>query len=137
MTKYLFLIFPLCFSSRFIAQTKQQTETSQQNRQAEFPGGENAFRNEFMKMVHGYFDITAYAVNGKFSFIITIDENGKPSELQIYPKVKNDEEFRQDMTFAMKRIKKKWKPTIKDGVPISSNRIIEINFSSDHADHGD
>ncbi|WP_374441701.1 hypothetical protein [Epilithonimonas sp.] len=137
MTKYLFLIFPLCFSSRFIAQTKQQTETSLQNRQAEFPGGENAFRNEFMKMVHGYFDITAYAVNGQFSFIITIDENGKPSELQIYPKVKNDEEFRQDMTFAMKRMKKKWKPAIKDGVAISSNRIIEINFSSDHADHGE
>ncbi len=137
MTKYLFLIFSLFLSSRFTAQTKLQTETSQQNRQAEFPGGENAFRNEFMKMVHGYFDITAYAVNGKFSFIITIDENGKPSELQIYPKVKNDEEFRQDMTFAMKRIKKKWKPAMKDGVPVSSNRIIEINFSSEHADHGE
>jgi len=137
MTKYLFLIFSLFLSSQFTSQTKLQTETSQQNRPAEFPGGENAFRNEFMKMVHGYFDITAYAVNGKFSFIITIDENGKPSELQIYPKVKNDEEFRQDMTFAMKRIKKKWKPAMKDGVPISSNRIIEINFSSEHADHGE
>ena len=29
------------------------------------------------------------------------------SELVIYPKVKNDEEFVQDMTFAMKRIRKK------------------------------
>lgn len=137
MVKYVFLLFSVCFSTKCFAQTAQPTETVQQNRQAEFPGGENAFRNEFMKMVHGYFDITAYAVNGKFSFIITIDEQGKPSDLQIYPKVKNDEEFRQDMTFAMKRIKKKWKPAIKDGVPISSNRIIEINFSSDHADHGE
>ena len=44
---------------------------------AEFPGGQNAFRNEFMKMVHGYVDINAYAVNGKFSFVLTIDEKGK------------------------------------------------------------
>ncbi len=137
MTRYLFLLFSLGISSQLLAQTAQPTETTVQNRQAEFPGGENAFRNEFMRMVHAYFDISAYAVNGKFSFIITIDKFGKPSELQIYPKVKNDEEFRQDMTFAMKRIKKKWKPAMKDGVPVSSNRIIEINFSSDHADHGD
>ncbi len=136
MKKYLFLIFCLCSGFHF-SQTKEQTEAAQLNQQAEFPGGEKAFRDEFMKMVHAYFDITAYAVNGKFSFIITIDEKGKPSDLQIYPKVKYDEEFRQDMTFAMKRIKKKWEPAMKDGVPISSNRIIEINFSSDHADHGE
>ncbi len=135
--KYLFFMLSLCCSSQFFAQTAQPTEIAQQNRKAEFPGGENAFRNEFMRMVHAYFDISAYAVNGKFSFIITIDQFGKPSELQIYPKVKNDEEFRQDMTFAMKRIKKKWKPAMKDGVPISSNRIIEINFSSEHAEHGE
>ena len=104
---------------------------------AEFPGGQNAFRNEFMKMVHGYVDITAYAVNGKFSFVLTIDEKGKMSELKIYPKVKDDENFKQDMNFVMKRIKKKWKPAIQNGTPVSSNIIFEINFSSEHADHGD
>lgn len=102
---------------------------------AEFPGGQEAFRKEFMKMVHGYVDMTAYAVNGKFSFVLTIDEKGKMSELKIYPKVRNDEEFKQDMDFAVKRIKKKWKPAIKNGVPVSSNIIFEINFSSEHADH--
>ena len=55
---------------------------------AEFPGGMEAFRKEFMTMVYGYVDVTAYAVNGPFSFIITIDEKGKMSELVIYPKVK-------------------------------------------------
>ena len=74
---------------------------------AEFPGGQDAFRKEFMRMVYAYVDMTAYAVNGKFSFILTIDEKGKMSELKIYPKVRNDEEFKQDMNFAMKRIKKK------------------------------
>lgn len=99
---------------------------------AEFPGGMEAFRKEFMTMVYGYVDVTAYAVNGPFSFIITIDEKGKMSELVIYPKVKNDEEFVQDMTFAMK----KWKPATIDGKPISSN-INFTNFTTDHADHGD
>ena len=87
-----------------------------------------------MKMVHAYVEITAYAVNGKFSFVLTIDEKGKMSVLKIYPKVKFDEEFKQDMNFAMKRIKKKWKPAIKNGIPVSSNIIFEINFTSDHSD---
>jgi len=104
-------------------------------RKAEFPGGQEAFRNEFMKMVHGYVDLTAYAVNGKFSFVITIDEKGKMSEMKIYPKVKNDDEFRQDMDFAMRRIKKKWKPALQNGIPVSSNIIFEINFSSEHSYH--
>jgi len=104
-------------------------------RKAEFPGGKEAFRNEFMKMVHGYVDLTAYAVNGKFSFVITIDEKGKMSEMKIYPKVRNDDEFRQDMDFAMRRIKKKWKPALQNGIPVSSNIIFEINFSSEHSDH--
>jgi len=101
---------------------------------AEFPGGQDAFRKEYMRMVYAYVDMTAYAVNGKFSFILTIDEKGKMSELKIYPKVRNDEEFKQDMNFAMKRIKKKWKPAIKNGVPVSSNIIFDINFTSDHSD---
>lgn len=101
---------------------------------AQFPGGQTAFRKEFMKMVHAYVDITAYAVNGKFTFVLTIDEKGKMSELKIYPKVKFDEEFKQDMDFAMKRIKKKWTPAVKNGVPVSSNIIFQINFTSDHAD---
>ncbi len=134
MAKYLFIITLLFFCPQFYTQTKLTPEIIQPNRRAEFPGGEKAFREEFMKMVHAYVDITAYAVNGKFSFILTIDERGKMSELKIYPKVRNDTEFKQDMNFAMKRIKKKWKPAIKDGVPVSSDIIFEINFTSDHSD---
>lgn len=132
--KYLLLIIALFFSTMYYSQSETAENTSPITTKAEFPGGENAFRKEFMKMVHAYVDITAYAVNGKFSFILIIDEKGKMSELKIYPKVKNDEEFRQDMDFAMKRIKKKWKPAIKNGVPVSSNIIFEINFTSEHSD---
>lgn len=130
--KHLFLVFAIFTSSSFYS---QNSDLSNVNRKAEFPGGQEAFRNEFMKMVHGYVDLTAYAVNGKFSFVITIDEKGKMSEMKIYPKVRNDEEFRQDMDFAMRRIKKKWKPALQNGIPVSSNIIFEINFSSEHSDH--
>lgn len=130
--KYLFLIFAIFISSSFYS---QNSDLSNVSGKAEFPGGQEAFRKEFMKMVYAYVDMTAYAVNGKFSFIITIDEKGKMSEMKIYPKVRNDEEFRQDMDFAMRRIKKKWKPALQNGVPVSSNIIFEINFSSEHSDH--
>lgn len=104
---------------------------------AEFPGGQNAFQNEFMRMVDSYVDTNIYAVNGKFTFIIEVDEAGKMSNLKVHPKVRNYEEFLQDMTFAMKKIKKKWKPATKDGKPIPYNHIFEITFITDYSDHGD
>lgn len=133
--KTFFLLMTLLISIPLFSQSETIQTSSLANSSAEFPGGQEAFRKEFMKMVHAYVDMTAYAVNGKFSFIITIDEKGKISELKIHPKVRNDAEFKQDMDFAVKRIKKKWKPAIRNGVPVSSNIIFEINFSSEHADH--
>lgn len=133
--KHLLLMIALSFSTAYYSQTETPQEKTLINSKAEYPGGQEVFRNEFMRMVYAYVDLTAYAVNGKFSFIITIDKNGKMSEMKIYPKVKFDEEFRQDMNFAMKRLKKKWKPAIQNGVPVSSNIIFDINFSSEHADH--
>jgi len=129
------LIIALLISNVAFSQSETTKTSTLADSKAEFPGGQDAFRKEFMKMVHGYVDLTAYAVNGKFSFVITIDEKGKMSEMKIYPKVRNDEEFRQDMDFAMRRIKKKWKPALQNGVPVSSNIIFEINFSSEHSDH--
>lgn len=133
--RYFFFVITLFISTFFYSQDLDLGMPNVTTK-AEFPGGMEAFRKEFMTMVYGYVDVTAYAVNGPFSFIITIDEKGKMSELVIYPKVKNDEEFVQDMTFAMKRIRKKWKPATIDGKPISSN-INFTNFTTDHADHGD
>lgn len=132
--KYLFLIVALFISTTYYSQTETAESKTGITSKAEFPGGQTAFRKEFMKMVHAYVDITAYAVNGKFSFVLIIDEKGKMSELKIFPKVKNDEEFRQDMDFAMRRIKKKWKPALQNGVPVESRYLFEINFTSDHSD---
>lgn len=132
--KYLLLIVALFISTTYYSQTETAESKTGITSKAEFPGGQTAFRKEFMKMVHAYVDITAYAVNGKFSFVLIIDEKGKMSELKIFPKVKNDEVFRQDMDFAMRRIKKKWKPALQNGVPVESRYLFEINFTSDHSD---
>ncbi|TXF75901.1 energy transducer TonB [Chryseobacterium sp.] len=104
---------------------------------AEFPGGDEAFKAEFHKMVNGYIDMKQYAANGLFHFIFDIDVNGKIKNLQILPKVQNSEMFIEDMMFAVKRIKKKWKPASRNGQPVESKYVLNVTFTSDHFDHGD
>lgn len=113
-------------------------ETQNENRisaNAEFPGGDSAFSQEYLKMIHAYIDLGKYAVNGQFVFIFDINSNGKISNLDVLPKVKNSEMFIEDMQFAIKRVKQKWKPAMKEGIPVVSKKVIKINFTSDHFDH--
>lgn len=136
MKKYLFvLLFSLmgmhCFSQE--SQSKNENVISTQD--AEFPGGDSAFAKEFLKMIYSYIDLRQYAVNGKFIFLFDIDEKGKVNNLDVLPKVKNSEMFIEDMKFAIKKVKPKWKPAAKDGKPVISKKMIKINFTSDHFDH--
>ena len=87
-------------------------------------------------MVDSYVDASLYAVDGKFTIVIKIDEYGKMTDLKIYPKVRNYENFQQDVQFAMEKIKKKWKPVTYLGKPVSSSFVFEVNFTTDYADHG-
>ena len=130
MKKLLFLI-GLCLCTLAFSQTTDNQKPIIATK-AEFPGGDTAFRKEFMRMVHAYVDTKIYAVNGLFTFNITIDENGKMSLLNVLPMVKNSAEFRKDMEFAIKRIKKKWKPATENGVPVKSTKIFKINFTTDY-----
>ena len=132
--KKLLLILTIILAVSAFSQN-QQTETTVKKVEASYPGGISVFRDDFMKMVYAYVDITAYAVNGKFTFIINIDENGKMTGLKSFPRVKNDDEFVEDMNFALKRLKKKWKPASLNDVPVATNISLQINFSSDHSDH--
>ena len=102
---------------------------------AEFPGGDSAFADEFLKMIHAYIDLQKYAVNGKFVFVFDVDTDGKVGNLDVLPKVENSEMFIDDMKFAIKKVKKKWKPAVKNGQPVISKKVIKINFISDHFDH--
>lgn len=129
-----FFIFLSSFATAQVVNSEDQPKMIYTEK-AQFPGGEEAFRAEFFKMVHGYIDLRQYAVNGVFYFSFKIDPNGKIKKLDVSPKVKNSEMFIDDMLFAMKKVKGKWKPAQRDGKPIESNYILSINFISDHFDH--
>lgn len=133
--KYIFFLFIWIGFNGFSQEVK--AEPVPLSEQAQFPGGDKAFANEFLKMVHAYIDLGQYSVNGEFVFIFDVNEKGKAENLKVLPKVKNSEMFIEDMQFAMKRVKKKWKPAQKNGKPMVSQKVIKINFTSDYFDHGD
>ena len=60
-----FFVITLFISTFFYSQDSD-LGMSNVTTKAEFPGGMEAFRKEFMTMVYGYVDVTAYAVNGHF-----------------------------------------------------------------------
>ncbi|WP_267404787.1 MULTISPECIES: energy transducer TonB [unclassified Chryseobacterium] len=133
------LLFFIGFKG-YSQETQSQNQIQKENinsQTAEFPGGDSAFANEFLKMVHAYIDLQKYAVNGQFVFVFDVNPDGKVSNLDVLPKVKDSEMFIDDMKFAIKKVKKKWKPAMKDGKAVVSKKVIKINFTSDHFDHGD
>lgn len=135
MKKYLLILFLTLSFNGFSQEISIQPVPESES--ASFPGGDEAFSKEFLKMVHSYIDLQLYSVNGKFVFIFDVNENGKATNLKVLPKVKNSEMFIEDMEFAMKKIKKKWKPAVKNGKAVVSQKIIRINFTTDYYDHGD
>lgn len=137
MKKYFFVLVLLIGFKSFAQESKVESEKFTVTEKAEFPGGDEAFTKEFLKMIYGYIDLRKYAVNGMFTFLFDINTEGKVDNLKVLPKVKNSELFIDDMNFAIKRVKKKWKPAMQDGKPIVSKKVIKINFTSDHFDHGD
>lgn len=136
MKKLIFFFFCL-ISFLGNSQTKNSIDNSISyiTQKAEFPGGDEAFRKELFKYIHGYIDLKQYAVNGLFIFSFDIDTDGKTKNLSVTPRVKNSEMFIDDMLFCMRKVKTKWKPAIENGVPVKSRYSLKINFISDHFDH--
>ncbi|SDJ70887.1 energy transducer TonB [Chryseobacterium jejuense] len=137
MKKHIVILFLFMGFIGYSQQSQSPKEDVVGSQNAEFPGGDEAFTKEFLEMIHAYIDLKKYAVNGKFVFVFDVSTNGKVDNLDVLPKVKNSEMFIDDMRFAIKKVKKKWKPAMKDGQPVVSKKIIKINFTSDHFDHGD
>lgn len=134
--KMILFLLVICFGWASGQSTEQQVHQKIiYTEPAHFPGGDEAFLAEFHKMVRGYIDMKQYAANGIFNFMFDIDVNGKISNVQIFPQVKNSGMFIDDMTFAVKRIKPKWTPAMHDGKPVKSKRLLKVNFTSDHFDH--
>lgn len=137
MKKYFFVLILLIGFKSFAQESKVEAENLTKTEKAEFPGGDEVFTKEFLKMIHGYIDLRKYAVNGQFTFLFDVTTDGKVDNLKVLPKVKDSELFIDDMNFAIKRVKKKWKPAMQDGKPVVSKKVIRINFTSDYFDHGD
>jgi hypothetical protein len=136
MKKYL-LILPLLLLSckGFSQDTTAQTQNTENIQKAEFPGGDEAFQKEFMNMVHAYIDIALYAIQGKVTFIFNIDEKGKIDKIDVLPKFKNNEMFIDDMKYAVKKVKGKWKPATKNGAPVDSKFVMKVQFNNNTYDH--
>jgi len=137
MKKYL-LIFPLFIlsSKGFSQETAVQVQhTSENYQKAQFPGGDEAFQKEFMNMVHAYIDMALYTIQGKVTFVFNIDPKGKINNIDVLPKFKNNEMFIDDMKYATKKVKGKWKPAIKNGVAVDSKFVMRVNFDNNGYDH--
>lgn len=72
MRKIIILMI-VTLSGNLYSQVQNATQTEIQTqivnfKKAEFPGGEDAYRKELFKYIHGYIDLQKYAVNGLFVF---------------------------------------------------------------------
>ncbi|PTT25013.1 hypothetical protein DBR28_18255 [Chryseobacterium sp. HMWF028] len=138
MKKHLMVLpFLLLSFKGFSQETKAQiqVQAGEDFRKAEFPGGEDAFRKEFLNMVHAYIDVALYAIQGEVTFLFNINSKGKIDKIDILPRFKNDETFIDDMKFAAKKVKGKWQPATKNGIPVDSKLIMKIHFNNNTYDH--
>ena len=138
MKKYLLILPLLLLSGKvFSQQTAIQIRLPSENYQkAEFPGGDEAFQKEFMNMVHAYIDFALYTLEGKITFVFNIDPKGKINTIDVLPKFKDNEMFIDDIKYAVKKVKGKWKPAMKNGIPVDSKFIMKVNFSANTYDAG-
>jgi hypothetical protein len=97
---------------------------------ATFEGGVSAYKKLLSKYMYNYLNSDLYRLNGDFSFILTIDENGKITDLKCSPNIPNSKFFFDDMEYIFRRIRKNWSPATCNGKPISSQIKIKIKFSS-------
>ncbi len=138
MKKYLLILPLLLVSGKGFSQENntQVQQTAENYQKAEFPGGDEAFRKEFMNMVYSYIDFALYALEGKVTFVFNIDSKGKINKIDVLPKFKNNEMFIDDIKYATKKVKGKWKPAMKNGVAVDSKFVMKVNFSNDVYDAG-
>lgn len=72
MKQIICLLFLLLLSSKGFAQEKQNMTEANSSQTASYPGGDQAFADDFLKMVYAYTDIHQYSVNGKFFFVFDV-----------------------------------------------------------------
>ncbi|MCJ7933810.1 MAG: hypothetical protein MUW56_09280 [Chryseobacterium sp.] len=67
MKKYIVILFLFFGFYGYSQQSTAQNENAATTKSTEFPCGDDAFTQEFLKMIHAYIDLKKDAVNGKYS----------------------------------------------------------------------
>ncbi|MEJ8597921.1 hypothetical protein JSO62_04350 [Riemerella anatipestifer] len=101
---------------------------------ARFEGGDALFSKDLAKYLVAYLDKDTYYAKGLFSINLEIDEKGRVGKTEVLPRLKNDDYFQTDVRYAIKRVKKAWKPATCNGVPVKSNIKIKTLFSPESYD---
>lgn len=101
---------------------------------AEFPGGEQKFKEVLAQNMVSYLDNDVYAVNGIFSFEFGIDSKGVMKTFEVKPSVQNGAMFYKDLQFIVKRLPGNWKAATCNGENIDSKLRLKIDFRTENID---
>lgn len=95
---------------------------------AQYPKGENGFKDELLANVKGYLDTALYSVNGTFEVHFTVDKTGKIRNFSLKPEVPNSSLLQRDVELALRQINTKWNPATCNGVATDSRIRQKVNF---------
>ena len=101
---------------------------------AQFPGGENGFKDVLLKNMNGYVDGGSYSVNGTFEVIIYLTKSGHFERFQLKPDVPNSNLLYRDLELALRKMNPKFSPATCNGIPIDSKIRQKINCRTDNFD---
>ena len=101
---------------------------------AQFPGGENAFKQTLFTSLQSYLDTSLYSVNGTFELILFISKTGNLQSFQLKPEVQNSNLLYRDLELTLRRMNPKWTPASCGGEPTESKLRQKLNFRTEASD---
>lgn len=101
---------------------------------AQFPQGENSFKQVLSKNIQNDLNSGLYSVNGTFELQLNLNKSGNLQYLKLLPEVQNGNLLYRDVELALRRMNPKFKPATCNGVPVESKLRLKINFRTDSFD---
>lgn len=101
---------------------------------AQFPGGENTFKQILEKNIQNDLNSGLYSVNGTFELHLNINKSGNLQSFKLLPEVQNSNLLYRDVELALRRMNPKFKPANCNGTPVESKLRQKINFRTDSFD---
>jgi hypothetical protein len=101
---------------------------------AGFESGAGAYKKILTEYMFAYLNSDYYTINGNFTFTLSLDENGRVTDISGAPNVLFSNIFYDDMRYIVRRIKKNWIPATCNGTPIKSEMKIKMKVTSVSSD---